>query len=141
MGIFKKVNSKVLDGSDQNSKIINISVEEKPTGEISLGAGVGTSGTVIGGGITEKNFLGKGISLNTDLEISEDGVKGSITYAKPYFNYSENTLFTTLKSTSQDNLTNFGYKVSTVGMSLGSKFEQYQNLFFLVLKLISLKKI
>jgi outer membrane protein insertion porin family len=130
LGIFKKVNSKVLDGSDQNSKIINISVEEKPTGEISLGAGVGTSGTVIGGGITEKNFLGKGISLNTDLEISEDGVKGSITYAKPYFNYSENTLFTTLKSTSQDNLTNFGYKVSTVGMSLGSKFEQYQNLFF-----------
>ena len=130
LGIFKKVNSKVLDGSDQSSKIINISVEEKPTGEISLGAGVGTSGTVIGGGITEKNFLGKGISLNTDLEISEDGVKGSITYAKPYFNYSENTLFTTLKSTSQDNLTNFGYKVSTVGVSLGSKFEQYQNLFF-----------
>ena len=130
MGIFKKVNSNVLDGSDPSSKIINISVEEKPTGEISLGAGVGTSGTVIGGGITEKNFLGKGISLNTDLEISEEGIKGSVTYAKPYFNYSENTLFTTLKSTSQDNLTNFGYKVSTVGLSLGTKFEQYQNLFF-----------
>ena len=130
LGIFKKVNSKVLDGSDAGSKIINISVEEKPTGEISLGAGVGTSGTVIGGSISEKNFLGKGISLNTDLEISEEGVKGSVTYAKPYFNYSENTLFTTVKSTSQDNLANFGYKVSTVGLSLGTKFEQYQNLFF-----------
>ena len=31
-------------------------VEEKPTGEISLGAGVGTSGSTIGGGVKEKNF-------------------------------------------------------------------------------------
>ena len=34
LGFFKKVNSKVVDGSDLNSKIINITVEEQPTGEI-----------------------------------------------------------------------------------------------------------
>jgi outer membrane protein insertion porin family len=130
LGIFKKVDSKIKKGSADNTKIINISVEEKPTGEVSLGAGVGTSGSVIGGGITEKNFLGKGITLNSNLEISEESIKGSLTYAKPYFRYTDNTLFTTIKSTSSDNLSASGYKVSTAGLSLGTKYEQYENLYF-----------
>ena len=130
LGIFKKVSSKIEDGSDPNKKILNLSVEEKPTGEISLGAGFGTSGSVIAGGISEKNFLGKGIRLDTNLEISKEKLQGSLTYAKPYFNYTDNTLFTTIKSTSVDNLTNSGYKVSTFGLSLGTEFEQFENLFF-----------
>ena len=58
---FKSVKTKIKEGSDNNFKIIDIEVEEKPTGEISLGAGVGTSGGTIGGGVKENNFLGKGI--------------------------------------------------------------------------------
>ena len=130
LGIFKKVESNVNEGSTPNTRIVNISVEEKPTGEISLGAGVGTSGSVIGGGIKEKNFLGKGVTLKADLEISEESIKGALTYAKPYFNYTDNTLFTTIKSTNEDNLTASGYKISNAGFSLGTKFEQYENLFF-----------
>ena len=130
MGIFKKVNSEINSGSDENSKIINVLVEEKPTGELSLGAGVGTTGTVIGGGVTEKNFLGKGIILDSNLQISEQGIKGTLTYAKPNFNYTDNTLFTSIKSTSSDNLSDFGYKVSTAGFSIGTRYEQFENLFF-----------
>ena len=37
---------------------MEIKVEEKATGEISAGAGVGSQGGTIGGGITENNFLG-----------------------------------------------------------------------------------
>ena len=69
LGIFKKVDAKISDGSNENLKVIDISVEEQPTGEISLADGVGTSGSTIGGGITEKNFLGKGINLKTNLEV------------------------------------------------------------------------
>ena len=39
--IFKSVNYEVVDGSSDNLKIININVEEKATGEISAGAGIG----------------------------------------------------------------------------------------------------
>ena len=42
LNFFRDVSSKVVDGTSQNKKIINISVEEKPTGEITAGAGVGT---------------------------------------------------------------------------------------------------
>jgi outer membrane protein insertion porin family len=128
--IFKSVKGEINDGSNENLKVIDIEVEEQPTGEISLAAGVGTSGTVVGGGINEKNFLGKGINLNTFLEVSESTIKGNFTYSKPNFAYTDNSLFTSLSSTTTDNLTNFGYKVSELGFSVGTKFEQYENLFF-----------
>ena len=128
--IFKKVDSKIIEGSSPNTKILNLSVEEQPTGEISLGAGVGTSGTVISGGISENNFLGKGIKLDSNLQFSQDSVKGSLTYIKPYFNYTDNTLSTKIRSTTEDNLSDFGYKISTLGLSMGTEIEQYENLFF-----------
>jgi outer membrane protein insertion porin family len=130
LNIFKKVDTEVIEGGNPNTRIINISVEEKPTGEISLGAGYGTDGSVLAGGITEKNFLGEGVTLNSNFEISSDSIKGSLNYAKPYFNNTDNTLITSIKSIETDNLTNSGYKISTVGFSLGTKFEQYENLYF-----------
>jgi len=128
--IFKEVKTEIKEGSSKNLKVVDINVVEQPTGEISLGAGVGTTGTTVGGGIVEKNFLGKGINLNSNLEISEDGIKGQFIYAKPNFNYTDNTLFTSVTATTSDLLNDYGYKVSNTGFSLGTEFEQYENLFF-----------
>ncbi len=130
LGIFKKVETKVYDGSNKNLKIVDIIVEEQPTGEISLAAGVGTSGSTIGGGITEKNFLGKGVNLKANLEVSEEKVKGQFVYSKPNFNYSDNTLFTSIRSTTTDRKADFGYETTDFGFSVGTRFEQYENLFF-----------
>ncbi len=130
LNIFKSVKSNTKEGSNQNLKEIDIIVEEKPTGEISLAAGVGTSGTTIGGGIVEKNFLGRGINLKTNLELSDSSIKGQFTYSKPNFAYTDNTLSTSLFSTTTDNLSDFGYKVSELGLSLGTSYEQYENLYF-----------
>ena len=101
-GFFGSVKYEIKDGSDSNLKTIDIKVEEKPTGEISLGAGVGTSGGSIGGGIKENNFLGKGILLDSNLQFDENRITGQFIYSKPNFNYTDNTLFTAIKSTSTD---------------------------------------
>ena len=129
LGIFKKVKTDVRDDSNSSFKEIDIDVEERPTGEISLTAGFGTTGETIGAGIKENNFLGKGIKLNTNLELTSDSIKGQFIYAKPNFNYSDNTLFTSLKSSTTDLLTDSGYKTSNIGLSLGTKFEQFQNIY------------
>ncbi len=129
-GFFKNVDSEIIDGSDPSLKVINVTVEEKATGEISMGAGYGTSGSTIGAGIVENNFLGKGIKLNTNFELSEESLKGQFIYSKPNFAYTDNTLFTALKAITTDNLTDFGYKLSETSFSLGTSFEQYENLFF-----------
>ena len=54
LNIFKTVNTEINDGDDTEN--IDILVEEKPTGEIVLGAGVGTSGTSTSFGVKENNF-------------------------------------------------------------------------------------
>ena len=128
--IFSKVEAEIVPGSSEGLKVVNLTVEEKPTGEISLGAGVGTSGGTIGGGIKENNFLGKGIKLNSNLQISENAIKGQFIYEKPNFNYSDNSLFTSIRSTTTDNIKDFGYKTSDLGLSLGTAFEQFENLYF-----------
>jgi len=128
--IFKNVNSVIKDGSNLNLKEIDITVEEMPTGEISLAAGVGTSGTSVGAGIMEKNFLGRGINLKSNLEISDDSIKGQFVYSKPNFGYTENTLSTSLRAITTDFLTDYGYKVSELGFFIGTEFEQFENLNF-----------
>ena len=129
LGIFKKVQAEINEGSSPSLKEINLEIEERPTGEISLTAGFGTTGETIGGGLRENNFLGKGIRLDTNLELTADSIKGKFIYSKPNFNYTDNTLFTSLKSSSTDFLTNSGYKTSEIEFSMGTRFEQFQNIF------------
>ena len=129
LGIFKNVKTDIQEGSNPSYKIINLDVEERPTGEISISAGFGTEGETIGAGLKENNFLGKGINLNTSLELTADSIKGKFIYAKPNFNYTDNTLFTSLKSSTSDFMTDSGYKTSEIGFALGTKFEQFQNIF------------
>ncbi len=128
--IFKKVESTIDDGSNESLKIINIDVEEQPTGEISLAAGYGTNGVTTGGSVREKNFGGEAVDLNSNFEISEDSIKGQIGYSKPNFAYTDNTLFTSIRSINSDFLTIYGYESKELGLSVGTRFEQYENLFF-----------
>ena len=51
--IFKKVTKKINSGSTDKLKTIDITVEEQPTGEISAGAGTGTSGSTFSFAIKE----------------------------------------------------------------------------------------
>ena len=71
----------------QNKKIINIELEEKPTGEISAGAGIGTSGTMIGFAGKENNFLGRGIQFSTNLELTDESIRGKFSVYNPNFKF------------------------------------------------------
>ena len=129
-GIFKNVTSKIKDSdSKKNSKIIDITIEEKATGEIFAGAGTGTEGSTISAGIKEKNYLGKGIELDTNLTLSDDEIKGKFSVVNPNFRNSDRSINTTIESTSSDFMTSSGYKTSRTGLKVGTGFEQYDDLF------------
>ena len=140
-GIFAKVDKNIKAGSKPSLKTIDIIIEEKPTGEISLGAGAGTSGGTIGGGVKEKNFMGSGVTLTTNVALTADSLKGEFTVVKPNFNYSDNTLFTSIKSSSVDKLTDSGFKSTNNSISLGTEFQQFDNYFFNPAILIENEKI
>ena len=127
--IFKKVDSKILDTDDNSLKIIDITVEEKPTGQISAGAGIGTSGASTSFGIQENNFLGKGIKLDSNLSLSEETIRGLFAYTKPNYKNSERDLILSVESQETDRLTNFGYKTSNTGFLIGTKFEHLEDFY------------
>jgi len=130
IGIFKSVNTEVKkSNNDDKKKIIDIIVEESPTGEIFAGAGTGTSGATITAGVQEKNYLGKGIKLTTNLTLSEDQVKGKFQVINPNFRNSNRSLNTTVESSSSDFLSTGGFKTSRTGFGVGTGFEQYKDLF------------
>ena len=128
-GIFGKVEKKILEGSSLDSKILEVKVEEKATGEIMAGAGVGTDGTSVMFAVKENNWLGKGINLKSSLSLNAQSISGSIAMRNPNYNYTGNAVFSSLDISSMDKTTNSGFESATTGFSFGTEFEQYEGVF------------
>ena len=129
LNYFKTVKSEIFDGKKEDTKVINIIVEEKPTGEISAGAGIGTSGGTLAFSVKENNYLGKGINFETSLQLSEEKVQGVFAVKNPNFNGTNKSLNTRIESSETDRLKNFGYKSTKTGFIVGTTYEQYQDTF------------
>ena len=128
--LFQNVKSSVETSDKKMSKIINIDVEEKATGEIFAGAGTGTSGSSLSFGISENNYLGEGIRLGTDLTISDKSITGTFFMNQPNYKNSNRSFNRGFERKEEDNLSTFGYELKKTGFSFGTSYEQYQNVLF-----------
>ena len=126
--IFKSVKSEVKNGSKDNLKIIDIKVEERPTGEVSAGAGVGTDGGSFAINVSENNWLGEGKKVNFEFEIAEDSVKGQINYNNPNYDLLGNSLNYNLTNITNDK-PDQGYENKLISAGASTSFEQYKNIF------------
>ena len=127
LGFFKSVKSEVKDGNSDNNKIINISVEEKPTGEIAAGAGFGTDGASFLFSVTENNYLGKGIKVANTLNLSGEGIKGSFSISNPNIYNTNKSAYAGIEASETDRLTDFGYKTNKYGFNFGTEFEFFDD--------------
>ena len=127
LNFFKNVKSEVINGKNDNSKIINISVEEKATGEISAGAGFGTSGELLEFAVRENNYLGKGLSVDTRLTLSTERISGKFSINDPNFNNTDKEVNFGLQALQNDRLSTFGYKSSKYGSIIGTNFEYLED--------------
>ena len=119
-----------LTSEDNDKKILNITVSEKPTGEIFASAGAGTQGSTVGFGVVENNFMGKNISLDTNIRINDETIKGAFSIVNPNWNYTDKALIASVESSVTDRLTDYGYETNKTGFSLGSAWEQYDDVIF-----------
>ncbi|MGA0593466.1 outer membrane protein assembly factor BamA [Enterovirga sp. CN4-39] len=86
LGYFKKVRVSTEPGSAADRVVVNIDVEDQPTGAFSISGGYSTSDGAIGEvAISESNFLGRGqfVRLAGQLGQRSNGVDFSFT--EPYF--------------------------------------------------------
>ncbi len=123
LNFFKSVNSEIIEGKTPETKIINVNVEEKATGEITAGAGVGTSGSSIAFGVKENNYLGSGINLTSNVSLSEESLKGEFTVINPNFRNTDKLIRFSASAVETDRLKDFGYETSKTGFSFGTSFE------------------
>ena len=128
LNIFKSVDSKIVDNED-NSKNIDITIEEKATGEIMAGAGFGTEGTSFSFAIKENNYLGRGIGLVSELSVSEETLKGQFSVNNPNFRNSDKSINLNVQSLETDRLTDSGYKTNKTGFGFGTSFEYQDDVF------------
>ena len=128
LNFFSKVKTTIVEGEKEGSKIINIDLNEKPTGEISAGAGFGTQGGTITFGVRENNYMGKGLSIDTRATLTEDSFKGKFSVTNPNFKNSDKSVFLNLEALENDQLKNFGYKTNKTGFEIGTSFEYLDDL-------------
>ena len=130
LNFFDEVNGEILEGNQFNTKIINIKITEKATGEIFAGVGTGTDGSNFAFGVKENNYLGRGVKVDTNINVSEERVKGRFLVSNPNYKNTDKSLNLSLEATSVDRLGTSGYKSNVTGFSIGTNFEYLDDLRF-----------
>jgi len=87
LDFFAEVNLETPQVQGTNDQMdVNISVKEKSTGNISVGAGINSGeGLVFMGGVTQANLFGSGNHLATQLNTGKINQNISVSYTNPYF--------------------------------------------------------
>ena len=86
LGFFKDAKVDAQQGSSADQVVVNVDVEEAPTGSLTFGASYGVnSGAGLNIGFSETNFLGRGQGLSVNLTTGTDSVDSSISFVEPAF--------------------------------------------------------
>lgn len=86
LDFFEKVEIQQVPGSAPDKTVIQVAVEEKPTGSLSLGFGYSSSAGALGDfGIQERNLLGRGYDLKFNGTIAQRQTDIDLSFTDPFF--------------------------------------------------------
>ena len=86
LGFFKDVKVEEVRGAAPDRSVVNVTVEEQPTGELSVGAGFSSVDSfVVNLGITERNFRGRGQNVVARVEWGSLRQQGDFRFTEPRF--------------------------------------------------------
>ncbi|MBT3558908.1 MAG: outer membrane protein assembly factor BamA [Rhodospirillales bacterium] len=86
LNYFEKVSVERTPGSSPDKSVINVSVAEKSTGSLSIGAGFSSDiGPLAEVGVTERNLMGHGQTLALTFRIAAEASQLNLKFTEPYF--------------------------------------------------------
>lgn len=86
LNFFEEVKVDVQQGSAPDRTVVDVNVQEKSTGELSIGAGFSTAdGPLADFRIRERNLLGKGQDLLFATTIAGSKTEFDVSFTEPYF--------------------------------------------------------
>ncbi len=122
LNFFNKVEINEVRTDFPDKINLEVNVEEKNTGEASLGAGYSSANsTSLNLGLRENNFLGKGQKVKFDTSFSNTRTSYDISVTEPYFNNKPLSLTTSLYSNFTDPA-NVNYETEDLGFGLSTNF-------------------
>ncbi len=81
----KSVKITAENGSAPDRVVLNVDIEEQPTGDYSISGGYSTSLGVIGEvSVSERNFMGRGQYVKVSAAFGQFVRKGSVSFVEPY---------------------------------------------------------
>src|SRR5690606_28744957 len=127
LGYFSDVQAESRPGSSPEQVVVDVNVEEQPTGSLNFGVSYGVnSGVGFNASLSEKNFLGRGQQVDLSFATGSGTKSSGLTFVEPYF------LGRNLKARAQlwynttDRL-NSDYNTRTVGLMTGIEFPISEN--------------
>jgi outer membrane protein insertion porin family len=85
LGYFKTADVNATQGTAEDRVIVDVNVEEQPTGSLNFGASYSVSdGLGFNIGLSESNFLGRGQTFSLRIGTTEDNNNSSFTFVEPF---------------------------------------------------------
>lgn len=130
LGYFKDATVEAEQGSAADQVVVNVDVEEQPTGSLTFGVSYGAdAGIGLTAGFSESNFLGRGQTIGVSLGTATDNKSGSVTFIEPAF-LGRDLQFSFNGGYSETNSQNSFYdtRVGNLGVGIGFPVGENSNL-------------
>ncbi len=114
---------------------VNVTVKERATGNIQIGAGYSSSeGLVLSGGIAQQNLFGSGNALSLEINTSKANRVIAIAHTDPYVTPEGISrsieIFDRKSDLAKLGLSSVGYSTRGAGVVFGVPFTEYDRVFF-----------
>jgi outer membrane protein insertion porin family len=128
LGFFKAVELEQVQGSGPDKVILDVTVEEQPTGEMELGGGFSSlDNFFVSFSIAERNLFGKGQSMRLSVMLSGRQKQTQLSFTEPYLFGSNIAGGIDLFRTEYDSRNESGFSTTSIGTSLraGLRISEY----------------
>lgn len=123
LGFFSDAQVNAEPGSSPDQVVVNVDVEEQPTGSLSLGLTYSVAnGTGFNVGFSEKNFLGRGQALSMNLNAGTDNQNSSFSFTEPALLGRDLSFSVGGYYRSSDNQSSAAYDTRNFGFTTGIGF-------------------
>ncbi len=129
LDFFQKVEITQEEGTAPDKTVVNVDVQEKSTGELSIGAGFSTTDSVSADlTIRERNLLGRGQDLRFSISLGSQAQNVDIGFTEPYFLGRDLSAGFDVFKSQQDLQDESGYDLDRLGFILRAGFPIKDNI-------------
>lgn len=130
LGIFQNVEIRTVQTQNPERVVLDVNIQEMPTGELSLGTGYSTSDGALGNiRLRERNFLGRGQDVSIGASVSQRNTTFDVGSTFPYIFDRHLTGNGRAYHTKSDFKKESGYEETRSGVTVGIGYELARNLY------------